>query len=117
MKMSLICTLNYRAICSTCKSSHLVQLVIGDHAEELHRVSRLRALGQEHVVRPATAAEVELSRLRRAGVALPVGLVLERALVRDRHGRVHRSAPDLVVAGAHCELRVAKLDSQVGSHV
>lgn len=104
----MLCVLSLLMKCES-NVSHLVLLVIRDHAEEHNGVSSRCALWYEHVVRPAAAAEVELGGLCGAGVALPVGLVAERALVRDGHGRVQGSAADCVVTRSHCDAGMSKL--------
>lgn len=81
--------------------THPILHPIGDHTEEHHIEASLGALRHEHVLGPAAAAEVELLGGSGARVAGPRLLVPERALVRDRDGRLRAALPDRVVACLH----------------
>lgn len=48
--------------------TYAVKIVVGEHNEELVGRASFGALGDEHVLGPATAAEVERCEIGRAGV-------------------------------------------------
>lgn len=81
-----------------------VLIVIRNHDEQIHGISRQVALGHEHVLRPSASAEIEFVeslKIRAAGsVAIQIA---ERSLERYGQGRFQRASSNCILSPSHCD--------------